>query len=140
MLRNITDEQARHMVDILKKKSELIKNFSHKLEKYRISGDRETYKKKFRELLEKEEIKVYGEAGQEFCISKGLISFYAEPVSGYKFVKWCGYSDTYNSPLTSRFSNPGVFGSYGPVNNSVEIKLEAIYKVKGTSDPLGSCD
>ena len=60
MIRNITDEQARHMVDMLKKKSVLIKNFSHKLEKYRISGDRETYKKKFRELLEKEEIKVYG--------------------------------------------------------------------------------
>ena len=60
MIRNITDEQARHMVDILKKKSELIKIFYHKLEKYRISGDRETYSKKFKELLEKEEIKVYG--------------------------------------------------------------------------------
>lgn len=84
--------------------------------------------------------KVYGEAEQEFCISKGLISFYAEPIPGYKFVKWCGYSDTYNSPLTSRFSNPGIFGSYGPVNSSIDIKLEAIYKVKGTSDPLGSCD
>jgi len=60
MKRNITDEQARHMVDILKKKSELIKNFYHKIEKYRISGDRETYSKKFKELLEKEEIKVYG--------------------------------------------------------------------------------
>jgi hypothetical protein len=60
MIRNITDEQARHMVDILKKKSELIKNFYHKIEKYRISGDRETYSKKFKELLEKEEIKVYG--------------------------------------------------------------------------------
>ena len=60
MLRNITDEQARNMVDILKKKSELIKNFYHKIEKYRISGDRETYSKKFKELLEKEEIKVYG--------------------------------------------------------------------------------
>ena len=56
----LTDEQARHMVELLKKKSVLIKNFSHKLEKHRISGDRETYKKKFRELLEKEEIKVYG--------------------------------------------------------------------------------
>ena len=56
----ITDEQARHMVDILKKKSELIKNFYYKLEKYRISGDRETYSKKFKELLEKEEIKVNG--------------------------------------------------------------------------------
>jgi hypothetical protein len=60
MIRNITDKQARHMVDILKKKSELIKNFYHKIEKYRISGDRETYSKKFKELLEKEEIKVYG--------------------------------------------------------------------------------
>ncbi|MCH1444164.1 MAG: hypothetical protein L7U31_01955 [Flavobacteriaceae bacterium] len=60
MLRNITEEQAKHMVELLKKKSVLIKNFSHKLEKYRISEDREAYKKKFRELLEKEEIKVYG--------------------------------------------------------------------------------
>jgi hypothetical protein len=60
MIRNITDKQARHMVDILKKKSELIKNFYHKIEKYRISGDRETYRKKFKEILEKEEIKVYG--------------------------------------------------------------------------------
>tara|TARA_B100001248_G_scaffold250482_1_gene224596 strand:+ start:143 stop:337 length:195 start_codon:yes stop_codon:yes gene_type:complete len=60
MIRNITEEQARHMVDILKKKSELIKNFYHKIEKYRISRDRETYSKKFKELLEKEEIKVYG--------------------------------------------------------------------------------
>ena len=48
------------MIDILKKKSILVKNFSDKLEKYRISGDRETYNKKFKELLEKEEIKVYG--------------------------------------------------------------------------------
>jgi len=60
MIRNITDEQAKHMVDMLKKKSVLIKNFSYKLEKYRLSGDRETYDKKFKELLEKEEIKVYG--------------------------------------------------------------------------------
>ena len=60
MMRNITDEQARHMVELLKKKSVLIKNFSHKLEKYRISGDREMYDRMFDELLEKEEIKVYG--------------------------------------------------------------------------------
>ena len=60
MKEKITDEQARHMVKLLKKKSIMIKTFSNKLEKYRISGDRETYKKKFRELLEKEEIKVYG--------------------------------------------------------------------------------
>ena len=60
MLRNITEEQAKHMVELLKKKSVLIKNFSHKLEKYRISDDKETYRKKFKELLEKEEIKVYG--------------------------------------------------------------------------------
>ena len=56
----LTDEQARHMVELLKKKSVLIKNFSHKLEKYRISGDRKMYNKMFDELLEKEEIKVYG--------------------------------------------------------------------------------
>ena len=56
----LTDEQARHMVELLKKKSVLIKNFSHKLEKYRISGDSEMYDKMFKELLEKEEIKVYG--------------------------------------------------------------------------------
>ena len=60
MIRNITDEQARHMIDILKKKSELIKNFYHRIEKYKLSGDRETYSKKFKELSEKEEIKVYG--------------------------------------------------------------------------------
>ena len=60
MIRNITGEQARHIVDMLKKKSELIENFYHKIEKYRLLGDRETYNKKFNELLEKEEIKVYG--------------------------------------------------------------------------------
>ena len=60
MIRNITEEQAIHMVDILKKKSELINNFYHKIEKYRLSGDKLTYKRKHRELLEKEEIKVYG--------------------------------------------------------------------------------
>ena len=59
MIRNISDEEARHMVELFKKKSVLIKNFSHKLEKYRISGDREMNDKMFDELLEKEEIKVY---------------------------------------------------------------------------------
>ena len=56
----LTDKQAKHKVGLLKKKSVLIKNFSHKLEKYRISGDRDTYSKKFKELSEKEEINVYG--------------------------------------------------------------------------------
>mgnify|MGYP003691806449 FL=1 len=60
MIENISKEVAKHMVELLKKKSILVKNFSDKLEKYRISGDRETYNKKFKELLEKEEIKVYG--------------------------------------------------------------------------------
>ena len=60
MIENISKKEARHMVELLKKKSILVKNFSDKLEKYRISGDRETYNKKFKELLEKEEIKVYG--------------------------------------------------------------------------------
>ena len=60
MIENISDEEARHMIELLKKKSILVKNFSDKLEKYRTSGDREMYDKMFDELLEKEEIKVYG--------------------------------------------------------------------------------
>ena len=60
MIENISKEEAKHMVELLKKKSILVKNFSDKLEKFRISGDRETYNKKFKELLKKEEIKVYG--------------------------------------------------------------------------------
>jgi hypothetical protein len=60
MIENISKEEAKHMVELLKKKSILVKNFSDKLERYRISGDRETYNKKFKELLKKEEIKVYG--------------------------------------------------------------------------------
>ena len=60
MIENISKEEAKHMVELLKKKSILVKNFSDKLEKYRISGDRETYNKKFKELLKKEEIRVYG--------------------------------------------------------------------------------
>ena len=47
MIRNITDEQARHMVELLKKKSVLIKNFSNKIEKYRNSGEREKNDKNF---------------------------------------------------------------------------------------------
>ncbi|MDC1391770.1 hypothetical protein N8334_00305 [Flavobacteriaceae bacterium] len=60
MIENISKEEAKHLVELLKKKSILVRNFSDKLEKYRISGDREIYNKKFKELLEKEEIKVYG--------------------------------------------------------------------------------
>ena len=60
MIENISKEEAKHMIELLTKKSILVKNFSDKLEKYRISGDRETYNKKFKELLEREEIKVYG--------------------------------------------------------------------------------
>jgi len=59
MIENITDEEARHMVYMLNKKSELIKHFYHKIEKYRLSGDKQTFKRKLREQLEKEEIKVY---------------------------------------------------------------------------------
>ena len=60
MIENLTDEEARHMIELLTKKSILVKNFSDKLEKYRLSEGREMYDKKFNELLEKEEIKVYG--------------------------------------------------------------------------------
>ena len=60
MIENISKEESKHMIELLTKKSILVKNFSDKLEKYRTSGDREMYNKKFKELLEKEEIKVYG--------------------------------------------------------------------------------
>ena len=60
MIENLTEEEAKHMIELLTKKSILVKNFSDKLEKYRISEGREMYDKKFNELLEKEEIKVYG--------------------------------------------------------------------------------
>ena len=60
MIENISKEEEKHMIELLTKKSILVKNFSDKLEKYRTSGDREMYNKKFKELLEKEEIKVYG--------------------------------------------------------------------------------
>jgi len=36
------------------KKSDLVKNFYHKIDKYRLSVDKETYNKKFKEFLEKE--------------------------------------------------------------------------------------
>ena len=51
MIENISKEEAKQMVELLKKKSILVKNFSDKLEKYRISGDRETYNKKFKEYI-----------------------------------------------------------------------------------------
>ena len=60
MIENISNEQAKHMIDILNNKSELIKNFYHEIENYRLSGDKQTCKKKFKELFKKEEIKVYG--------------------------------------------------------------------------------
>jgi hypothetical protein len=36
-----------------------MKNLYHNVEKYKISGDKDTYSMKFKELLDKEEIKVY---------------------------------------------------------------------------------
>ena len=47
MIRNTTDEEAKHIVELLTKKSILVKNFSDKLEKYKISGDKEMYDKVF---------------------------------------------------------------------------------------------
>lgn len=82
--------------------------------------------------------RVYGEAAIGYCIEEGMISFYAEPIEGYTFVKWCGFSDVLNSPMTSRFSNPVVLGGWGP-SPDLEVELEAVYKVKGTADPLGAC-
>ena len=42
------------------RKSELVKNFSYKLEPLRKSGNKEEYNKRFNELLKKEEDKING--------------------------------------------------------------------------------
>ena len=52
-------EHPKEFVEELIKTSELIKNFSHLLEPYRVSGQRKEYKKRFKELLIQEKEK-YG--------------------------------------------------------------------------------
>ena len=74
---------------------------------------------------------VYGDGGDAWCIESGFIMMYAEPVEGYTFVKWCGYLDSWNSPMTSRYSNPAVLGRYGDIDMNKQIELTPIYKKNG---------
>jgi hypothetical protein len=50
-------ENPKEFTEELIRKSELVKNFSDKLEPYRKRKDREGYRKLFKELLKKEEEK-----------------------------------------------------------------------------------
>jgi hypothetical protein len=52
-------ENPKEFTDELIRKSELIKNFSNQLEPYRIKKDRKGYNKLFKELLKKEEEKLW---------------------------------------------------------------------------------
>ena len=83
---------------------------------------------------------VYGDPGYGYCIEEGFISFYAEPVAGYEFYKWCGYLDSWNSPMTSRFSNPVVLGRYGEFDSYKELEITPIYRRIGEAAPYEACD
>ena len=52
-------ENPKEFIEELIRKSELVKNFSDKLEPYRKRKDREGYRKLFKELLKKEEEKLW---------------------------------------------------------------------------------
>jgi hypothetical protein len=52
-------ENPKEFIDELIRKSELVNNFSDKLEPYRKRKDREGYRKLFKELLKKEEEKLW---------------------------------------------------------------------------------
>ena len=54
---NCIKENPKEFIDELIRKSELVNNFSDKLEPYRKRKDREGYRKLFKELLKKEEEK-----------------------------------------------------------------------------------
>ena len=53
-------ENPKEFTEELIRKSELVKNFSDKLEPYRKNNDRVGYDKLFKELLKKEETKING--------------------------------------------------------------------------------
>jgi len=52
-------ENPKEYIDELIRKSELVNNFSNELEPYRKRKDKEGYQKLFKELLKKEEEKVW---------------------------------------------------------------------------------
>ena len=47
-------EHPKEFIEELKYNMELVNNFSHLLEPYRVNGQRKEYKKRFRELLKQE--------------------------------------------------------------------------------------
>ena len=47
-------EHPKEFIEELKYNIELVNNFSHLLEPYRVSGQRKEYKKRFKELLKQE--------------------------------------------------------------------------------------
>ena len=47
-------EHPKEFIEELKYNIELVKNFSHLLEPYRVNGQRKEYKKRFKELLKQE--------------------------------------------------------------------------------------
>ena len=47
-------EHPKEFIEELKYNIELVNNFSHLLEPYRVNGQRKEYKKRFRELLKQE--------------------------------------------------------------------------------------
>tara|TARA_B110000211_G_scaffold215153_1_gene257128 strand:- start:1130 stop:1372 length:243 start_codon:yes stop_codon:yes gene_type:complete len=53
-------DHPKEFIDELIRKSELVKNFSYRLEPLRKSGNKEEYNKRFNELLKKEEDKING--------------------------------------------------------------------------------
>ena len=56
-------KHPKEFVEELIKTSELVNNFSHLLEQYRVNGQKKEYKKRFKELLKQEREK-YGRTNQ----------------------------------------------------------------------------
>jgi len=83
---------------------------------------------------------VFGEGGMGYCKNNGFLQFYAEPIEGYEFYKWCGYDDYWNGPTASRFSNPIILGTFGPMTRYVELEITPIYRKIGEPAPFESCD
>ena len=58
-------ENPKEFTEELIRKSELVKNFSHELEEFRIRKDKIGYSLKFNELLKKEETKINGRTNNQ---------------------------------------------------------------------------
>ena len=65
-------DHPKEFIDELIRKSELVKNFSHKLEEFRIRKDKIGYSLKFNELLKKEETKINGRKNNQTTINENV--------------------------------------------------------------------